>query len=163
MKHFVIFLIIFTIKSNISFSQDSPKHQAAYVEGFGGGIIFSFNYESRFQSKPNGFGYRIGLGLTGIDGIRVITAPLGINYLLGKKKNFLEIGAGVTLVGLSDTQMTTSNSSLIPDVGAINGFFNLGYRRVFDSGIMIKAGISPLFTPEEILLLWPHLGFGFHF
>lgn len=132
------------------------------MEGFGSGIVFSVNYESRFKPKPSGFGYRAGLGLTGIDGVRVITVPLGINYLLGKEKNFLELGMGVTFVGLTDTQLVSANS-VLPAVGAVNGFFNLGYRRVFGSGFMVKAGISPLFNSEEFSYLWPHLGFGFHF
>lgn len=163
MKQLFIFLLFSVLNTTFSFSQESSRHQAAYLEGFGSGIVFSFNYESRFKPKPDGFGYRAGLGLTGINGVRVITVPLGINYLLGKEKNFFELGMGVTFVGLTDTQLVSTNSSSLPDAGTVNGFFNIGYRRVFGSGLMLKAGISPIFTPDEITLFWPLIGFGFHF
>src|SRR6185503_14178296 len=73
--------------------------QAAKMVYFelGGPGLASFNFDTRFGPKEDGFGGRIGVGGFSIDGAGVVFIPVGVNYLLGKDgKNYFELGAGIT-------------------------------------------------------------------
>jgi len=127
-----------------SFSQDENKSQAVYLEVGGSGVSLSMNYDTRFTSKANGWGGRIGVGYLG-DFFGGITVPLVINYLVGEKKDFLEIGAGATY----------HDSSVI-------GTLPIGYRRVSDSGFTFRAGMALIYG-DASLLFWPQVSLGHSF
>src|SRR5258706_14057847 len=77
-------------------SANAQGSQSVFFE-LGGPGLASFNFDTRFSGKNDGFGGRIGVGGFSIDGEGIVFFPLGVNYLLGKDgRNYFEIGGGVT-------------------------------------------------------------------
>ena len=153
--------------------------RAFFLELFGNGALYSVNFDSRFKKgRRDGMGYRFGLGYFAftdtISGrkqtIRLSAIPFDINYLLGKKKNALELGVGATLFSLklNGERYNTNNSDFI-GLEAFNiqsngliGFVNIAYRyRTLDNGFMFKASFSPIIVP----VFFPLIGIsvGYHF
>ena len=101
----------------IAYSQEAtsgkvPGRSSFYAELGGPGILFSANYDTRFSNSNLGWGGRIGLGFVSgylepndqgwyDDPSSVVTAPVQVSYIFGKKSNphTFEVGAGVTFVG----------------------------------------------------------------
>lgn len=146
-----------------TFAQQNEIPQSIFVEGLGSGIFYSFNFDTRFTPEPNGWGGRIGMGYISAEGDRIYTVPLVINYLLGRKKNFLELGAGVTFVGLIDRTNTNFSSNLVNVESGAVGTLSIGYRRVSPSGFTFRAGLTPLIGDLLEEYFWPQLSFGYSF
>jgi hypothetical protein len=145
------------------YSQQSEKPQAVFVEGLGSGILYSFNYDTRFSDSPSGWGARAGMGYTSLEGLRMYTLPLVVNHLIGKKKHFLELGAGVTLVRVNDRTNINPHSSFLNVENEVLGTLAIGYRRVSTSGFTLRAGLTPLIGAGIDEFFWPQLSFGFAF
>lgn len=163
-KLFIIALcaIQFSIFQSLK-AQEQPKRNAVFVEIYGAGLFHSINYDVRFDQISNGLGTRIGLGYTAIDGVRVFTFPITINYLIGKKRNFLELGIGGTGIFLGQGNISSPASG--PDISSSTAIAHgmLGYRRVSSSGFLFRAGITPLFTGTEFIPFVPQASLGYAF
>jgi hypothetical protein len=70
------------------------RSQAVFVEIKGSGVNLTLNYDTRFSKQVNGIGGGIGFGYFGDKYQNAINIPVGVNYLMGKKNNFLECGIG---------------------------------------------------------------------
>src|SRR3569833_801826 len=66
---------------------DRPP-QALYMELYGRGIVYSVNYDCRFQKKLKGMGFSAGVGGLVIAGISFVAAPLTINDLIGDNGHY---------------------------------------------------------------------------
>jgi len=115
MKRITI-LIVCVITGFAGFAQgdESPTvtNKSFYAELGGPGILFSANYDSRFNKTPFGFGGRAGLGFVSADESDYIngnytykrstalTLPVQLNYIFGKSNsaNAFEVGFGFTYV-----------------------------------------------------------------
>lgn len=153
--------------------------RAFFLELFGNGALYSVNFDSRFKKgRRDGLGYRFGLGyftytdtISGLkQTIRLSAIPFDINYLLGKKKNALELGVGATLFSsrLNGERYNTNNPDVI-GLEAFNiqsngfiGFINIAYRyRTLNNGFMFKASFSPIIVP--VFVPFFGISFGYHF
>ncbi|WP_158861578.1 hypothetical protein [Lunatibacter salilacus] len=159
----VFFGLLLVAAAPKAFAQQNELPQSIFVEGLGSGIFYSFNYDTRFRPKSNGWGVRVGMGYTSVEGDRIYTVPLVINYLLGRKKNFLEVGAGVTFNGLNDRTNTNISSGLVNVENGAIGTLAIGYRRVSSSGFTFRAGLTPLIGGLVEEYFWPQLSFGYSF
>ncbi len=153
----IFFALTFITLSLAGYSQKSAK--SIYAE-IGGPGLASFNYDTRFSKKEDGLGGRIGIGGFGIDGERLLTFPLGLNYLLGKDgKNYFEIGAGVTIVSYS--------SDYFGDEGTFEstfGHLSFGYRlQPKNGGFLFRAAIVPIFGKDGFIPYYAGVGFGYKF
>lgn len=166
MKQLLIIIIIgiFSITSLHAQVAERTKSQGVFVEVLGNGLIYSLNYDSRFSQRFDGLGGRAGIGYIAMEGTRLTTIPVLLNYLLGNEKHFFEIGIGTTLVAASD------NSGNFGPVGSRErgslfiGTMSLGYRlEPIDGGFMFRAGITPLFDSGAFWPLWPQVSFGYSF
>lgn len=155
------FLILTFPKSGIS--QNETKRDAIFLEGLGSGIFYSFNYDWRFKDQSKGLGAKIGLGYTGIDGFKLATIPIGFNYLLGKKRNFLELGFGTTVILLSRTNSTAATTD--PRISGTGLMLNgiIGYRTVSKTGFLLRAGLTPFFYSDHTELITPQVSIGYAF
>ena len=89
------------------------------LEFLGPGVSSSINIDSRLSRKENGIGFSIGLGLTPIKGLlkdacntgTLNSFPVGINYLIGKGKNLLELEGGMRII------IYQRNKALLPGYG----------------------------------------------
>lgn len=86
-------------------SDNETRDHAVYLEIGGGSLISGASYEQRF-GKNSRWGVRAGVGFgysssssffMGSTSTRAWTVPVGVNYLVGSKKNSLEVGVGVSL------------------------------------------------------------------
>lgn len=131
------------------YTLSAQSTQSVYAELLGNGLVFSFNYDTRFQNTPNGLGGRIGLGYIGDDEHNAVLIPFQLNLLLGKNGRYFEIGAGATYV--------TGNADLFDeDFDNLIGTMTFGYRRQpVDGGFMWKIAITPIIAEG---VFWPYYG-----
>lgn len=169
------FFIIFIVFSVICFGQttdtirlknksvaknivtDRPP-QAVYFGIGGSALIFSVNYDTRFAKRLNGLGVSTGIGTWFGGGTAVFIIPATLNYLVGRKDHFLEIGAGASFI-TATTDFFSSESTGSTFVG--HGV--LGYRyQPASGGFFARGGFTPLFADGDAVMYF-HLGFGYSF
>jgi hypothetical protein len=119
-----------------------------YFELGGPGVIYSFNYDGRLSKYENGIGFRIGVGGASWNGSGYVAVPFQLNYLLGTKGKYLEVGAGATfaphldLFGVADDQNPSSSTTYT------YGTFTIGFRKqpLGKKGFTFRAAFSPIFS-----------------
>lgn len=137
---------------------DRPP-QAVYFGLGGSAPIFSANYDRRFGNRLNGWGFTAGLGFFGATDAHIFSIPASINYLIGRKDNFLELAAGATFATAASYDFFDgSNSSSV-----VFEHLNLGYRhQPAHGGFFARTGISPIFFDSEYFTSF-YLGLGYGF
>ncbi len=155
--HFLLSLVLCSclfIGNSAAAQSDSDSQPRSkknfYIEGGGNALIFSVNYDARFQKRTDGFGYRIGIGgFTSLDlnsgGRSLLAVPVQINYLAGKGAHFFEAGLGATY----STDGFWENES-IQKKTPILGTITFGYRyQPVSSGLLIRVGMTPFFGVKK--------------
>ena len=192
-----IFFMIIALVLALDILAQGRKH-SVFMELVGASNGVGMNFESRF-SDTSSFGWRVGLAwgygessnfaFGGSESLRAYTVPIGVNWLIGRGRNQLELGAGVSL-GLYNLhsryyeyQLTgyveTEDGTRIPyyegiphtDNGNKFGYFlfgDIGYRHVSRKGFLFRIGISPSFNFDDShgvskSFFFPYLGFGYSF
>jgi hypothetical protein len=106
--------------------------QAVYVEFFGRVRgLYSVNYDCRFRRGRGGPGASVGFGYIDIFGVRAWVAPVSVYYLFGSGIHHVELGAGATAF----------DSNGVSFVGTAT----VGYRYQPASGLMLRAGLTPMY------------------
>jgi hypothetical protein len=107
---------------------------AIYAEGGGNSIIYSLNYDMRFTKRLDGLGFRIGVGFFPLGDYNLTVIPMGINHLVGKNGNFVEIGVNVTAVSATTKVTPPTKPAQLGqiDLGRTSSSFvggiSMGYR-----------------------------------
>ncbi len=121
-----------------------------FVEAGGAGLVFTLNYDVRFNKRRNGLGLRVGAGYlqrTTSDIFsssqdpaynqdptyqqKYFTVPVQLNYLLGKKSHFAEFGVGTIFTMFNGSGRSSNNLFPIVKPGNQFKFINtltIGYR-----------------------------------
>lgn len=105
---FILFLFssMISLQAHTTWKSDSlPKTKDIYLEIGGPSILGGITYEQRFNSHTRwgwragfGFGYSENNGfLTLNSSTRAWTLPVGVNYMIGSRRNALELGLGVSI------------------------------------------------------------------
>jgi len=129
----------------------SQTRNSIFAELGGQGLLFTFNYDARFQKKENGPGFRAGIGYMKMDETSVFTMPVSFNYLLGKNSKFLELGIGGTL---ANAEMFDSGTGM-----QIFGTMSFCYRyQPTDGGFSYRVGLSPIFGFQGGGFFFPYYG-----
>lgn len=102
----------------------SANASQIYLEGGGSGVVYSVNYDGRFGKVENGFGFRIGIGGASYSGDGYVAIPAQVNYLLGSKGQYLELGGGITYVSVADIFFDDSGNA-----NTVVGSFVIGFRK----------------------------------
>lgn len=125
--------------------------KSIFIERHGSGVFLSGNYDTRIKKDVNnGFGVKAGIGigdyyLTTVTNNnkptsrRSLTLPLGVNYIIGKKKHGLEAGVGFTpQFALDDIREGFT--------GVKNKFpYHIGYRfQPKKEGLVARVAWSPV-------------------
>ena len=153
---------LITIVCNIGFAQIvdstalnkiSPKiGQCIYIESSGPGLLVSANYDARFLKGNNGLGYRVGVGFFYLFDDFMFSLPAQINYLIGSKSKYLELGLGITYASKTSIYNGLSTTSL------------LGFRyQPINGGFNFRIFISPLINKQEFNPLWAGFSLGHTF
>jgi len=148
------FIIMMAFLFKPEFGQAQNKN-AFYVEGLGNGLLFSFNYDTRF-SADSPWGARVGFGYIGDvgGGGGIITVPVMVNHLLGKDGKYFEVGGGIVYVA-GDADIGGGFDSLA-------GTFSFQYRRQpVEGGFMWKAGFTPILAEGVFIPWYPGLSIGY--
>jgi hypothetical protein len=136
------------------------KTRAAFLELGGPGLALTLNYDARFGTKNNKWGFRIGGGYYNTGANWVASIPFQINYLYGGDSSFLEVGAGTTFV-----RSVGSINGTVFQFDNITGFIgtaSIGYRYqqsngginfriafvpiLYDAGVIYEGGLSIGYT-----------------
>ncbi|TFF34105.1 hypothetical protein [Mucilaginibacter psychrotolerans] len=156
-------------------SYATKKAQSVYFELLGPGAIYSANYDTRFKNRQDGLGGRIGISYYADGGDQLFTVPVVVNYLLGKKGKYFEVGAGITYFSVNSNTVFFKSSNNYEngtnDIyygrknnSGIFGSLNFGYRyQPADGGFMFRGGVSPIITSEQFVPYWPYISFGYCF
>lgn len=161
-------LILVILFSNTAHSQIQTE-SSFYLEGMGHGIVYSFNYEKikLRDNRKSDHSYFIGIYVNPIDGgtiSRSIGIPVGINRLRKIKKNYLELGLGLTVMYGIETYT----------VGSAYLYTRLAYRKNFKR-TYLRFSVHPIYIIDTNLFnrpevnnfagewaFWPGVAFGFH-
>ena len=173
----IVILILISMCSIAGFSQDTIKlremgrrpaivtdrpPQAVYFQLGGSGPIISVNYDRRFSNRVNGFGFAAGIGFWAesdfYGSTSMFSIPVSLNYLIGRRNDFVELAAGTTYI--------SANATIFDDNDHGSGFIhhvNVGYRhQPATGGFFFRGGVSPLFFQSEYHTSF-YLGFGYNF
>ncbi|MBC7567527.1 MAG: hypothetical protein H7223_11255 [Pedobacter sp.] len=144
-------------------AQEIKRAQNVFIELGGQGLTFTANYDSRFGNRRDGLGGRAGIGYFAVDGDKITTIPLSLNYLLGKGNKFFEIGLGATIATIN---IQSGDDFLFKD-GSSNGVLgtmSFAYRvQPIDSGFSFRAGITPIFNKDNFIPYFGGISLGYTF
>jgi hypothetical protein len=87
--------------------------------------------------------------------------PLSLNYLLGKGRQFFEIGLGATMLATSGNDnsflFNENNNNII-------GTMSFSYRlQPIDRGFSFRAGLTPIFKKNVFIPYYAGLSLGYSF
>lgn len=136
-----------------------PQH-SIYGEVGGPCWGVSANWDARLK-KDSHWGYQVGLGWAGRwdNAADIHTHTMyyglttGVNYLIGKRKSKLELGAGNHLHLISSKLAYASYIDLTGDINIQTKnetqardflYMNIGYRHVSSHGFLFRCGITPM-------------------
>jgi hypothetical protein len=167
-KQNLLFTIICFAQCLFVCAQDSKeasaRAQSIYGELGGNGVFLSLNYDTRFSSRNNGLGGRAGVGFVpgfsfGFGSVSTtITFPIGLNYLVGNGPNYLEAGAGATIISgamsIFGAEAKATSVGFVPSVG---------YRyQPLTRGFTGRVVISP-FIGNGVASFWAGISAGVRF
>jgi len=170
MKHRKLLFAALLLLPLALFAQDTtyvkPTRNIS-IELGGASTFLGINYDQRFKGNDK-WGFRVGFGFyyekedseifnyhSKFSGY---TVPLELNYLIGKKKNKLELGLGAN-IGYY-TGKLQANSDLFYDYGTVPSqtirfeggdwgyfcFLDIAYRWQPVKGFTMRTGLSPTFN-----------------
>jgi hypothetical protein len=165
---------IFAQKSTTKFEELAPRNNV-YVELGGNGIAFNVMYESRFNKSSDGLGFKAGIGGFSGSSTKMVTLPIGLNWLLTKdNKNFFEMGFGATFLhydenyawywpdGSGNRYPTEVIGLTIDNKNSLFGHMTLGYRRQPPSGgITWGIAVTPQYNQNGFWPIWIGAKFGY--
>jgi hypothetical protein len=172
----------FVWAQSLKAQDEAIKGRLFYAELGGPGVITSINFDSRFKTGERlGLGYRVGVGF----GIHTFdeydesdengyynsvyhtksyySIPVGLNYVLGKKKsaNAFEIGAGASFLTRKVSLYYYDNNE---KPGHFIGHISFMYRRVpVNGGFTFRIGFTPIIGTSGDLFPMGAIGFGYSF
>ena len=119
------------------------KESALYAEFFGWGGEASANFEKLIAGR---YAVRAGVGFTGVVFAKGLAVPFGVSALLGRERNFLEIGLGGTYVDIDEQDHDKAFLDVKEDQMALTAL--VGYRYVGDYGFNYRLGFMPAWTKD---------------
>ncbi len=119
------------------------KETSLYAEIFGTGGELSANFQKIIGEK---FAFHTGIGFTGVAFRKGYAIPFGVSVLLGKDRNYLELGGGGTWIDFDDN----SDDDVIFDLteDQVVGHAIAGYRFIGDYGFTYRLAFTPAFTKD---------------
>lgn len=161
-------------------AQEQNRSQAVYLELFGASNLIGVNFDERFKvSSETGFGWRTGLGF-GFSSSSIshafnisegeikeidvynklfrLSAPVGVNYLLGKSNSKIETEIGAILC--FDHYLSAGDAGSVNQFGIIP-YLSLGYRYVSEKGFLFRVGVLPIYNyASKRLTFYPQISIG---
>lgn len=142
----------------VSNSQTHTYQKSIYGSFLGNAPLGSVNFDMRLNpDKIAGLGFRTGLsGSYSHYGYKDATlgVPVTVNYLLGKKNSYLELGLNGTpefRIKKSDFANSGTPIGVTEKDAFFHGHFNIGYRfqPLKDKGVMFNALWTPAISFKD--------------
>jgi hypothetical protein len=154
MKYQLLFFFFIFFLSNPN-GINAQSNKVVYAEALGNGfIVASLNYDQRFGSEINGLGYRVGVSIAEFS--RVFSFPVMINYLIGNKMHFLELGLGA----LYFTDNIELSNKTFDGLGMTS---TIMYRYQASGGFVLRVGLTPFLNNDNFVPAWFGLALGYRF
>lgn len=135
------------------------RKKSVFVEFIGNSPFISGNLDMRLKPDRNdGFGLRAGAGFVN----NYITVPLGLNYIIGKRRSGFETGIGITPVVRISSDQDLYGDPNGPGLEAA-GFLNTGYRLQSTNGFMLRVNVSVAYAESYFVFGWPGISIGYSF
>ncbi|WP_147238676.1 hypothetical protein [Mucilaginibacter hurinus] len=133
---------------NTAKAQSDKRAQNVYAEFLGPGITVSVNYDTRFGERRDGFGGRIGFGYFPVAYLSSAkSVPVQINYLVGKRSHFLEVGLGATYTNVG-VDNYNNFWGFKTETGVV-ATSTVGYRyQPLNKGINFRLSANPLIAQK---------------
>ncbi|WP_235297630.1 hypothetical protein [Portibacter marinus] len=154
MKYFITLLL------TISYlSINAQRNHAVYGELLGNGFFYSLNYEFAIAKTDKNWRAKVGVST-----LAYPFAITQISYLFGKKKYFMEVGAGANFLPFSNDNEKLS-LLLTPNAA-------LQFRYESSGGLLFRIGLAPSFIPlfddepafaDPNNWIWPGVSLGYTF
>ncbi len=154
-------------------NENSLRAQSIYFELGGNGLLFSVNYDFRFNKSQKGLGMRLGLGYYIYDiifsSVGSVSIPIAINHLAGNAPHYFESGIGFTYINNTSKGFI---SGILPPSSSVqskgSAFVpSIGYRyQPNGNGFLGRIVFSPLISLNkdgEPFLPWVGVGLGYQF
>jgi hypothetical protein len=161
-----LLLILTLLIASYSIAQ---KSKSVFLELGGNGGLGSVNFDSRFNKSEKGFGYRAGFGFIpptnsfGVSDPAIWTVPIGLNYLIGKSRHYLETGIGVTFYFYDGTGSDFWGNTEVKKGTGIFLIPSAGYRySPYGKSFQGRLFVSPVINAEGVSFYWG-LSVGFKF
>lgn len=153
--------LVILLLSMFSLSIFAQHRKFGYLEVGGSSVFTSLNFDMRFdRENSDGFGFRVGAGgsFGAFDIDKIYTAPVGLNYIYGKGKNGLILGANSVFAIDGEPKEKKSD-----DFRSVIFSADIGYRYTpIHNGFGFQATYTPLFnTIEGIMPFWIGVGIGY--
>jgi hypothetical protein len=137
-----------TVKRDSSVAE-SHRPRTVFLELGGPGLAITANYDTRFGSGRDKWGYRIGTGYYNTGANSVFTIPFQLNYLYGKTSSFLELGVGTTF--LHSRGSTNGTVFQFDNVTGFIGTGTIGYRyQQEEGGINFRINFVPILYDQGL-------------
>lgn len=120
------------------------KRSSLFVEAMGAGGVASVNFDHRVETN---IALRVGVGSTFGAFEEYLVIPATVSYLLGERRSFLEIGAGMAFVAVGDDPDPGDLLYDEPD-SHVAGTAILGYRYHGANGLFMRLAFTPLLNSE---------------
>lgn len=186
--YYLLVLICQAIAINMSAQIGNTRSRSVYGELLGPSNGIGVNYDARLR-KGSPWGYRIGLGFGYMrsnwffgneESVRGYTLPFGVSYLIGQKKNKMELGVGLgaslynehKLMYEAETESNVAsggNGRWIDKKYTYTSAFlytTIGYRRTASHGFQLRVGVTPAFMLDNKysinrkIIMSPYVSFG---
>jgi hypothetical protein len=138
-----------TVKRDSSVAE-FHKPRTVFLELGGPGLAITANYDTRFGSGRDKWGFRIGTGYYNTGANSVFTIPFQFNYLYGKTTSFLEVGVGTTF--LYSRGSTNGTVFQFDNVTGFIGTGTIGYRyQQEEGGINFRIAFVPILYDQGLI------------
>jgi hypothetical protein len=166
------FVVLGAIENGVSAQAvQLSARNAAYFELGGNGILYSFNYDRRFNDTWTGRAGFMIVSANGIDedtgdevDVDIAIIPLMINALVGRGTHRLELGIG-PLFAIAGAQVEDAEVGDIDEfsaAGLAGVTSTFGYRRQpTNGGFVFRAALNPFYSGQP--QLWAGLSVGWAF
>jgi hypothetical protein len=147
------------------FPPPATTAKVLFAELGGPGGVPSLNFDTRLEKSRKGWGFRAGFGFLNDQDGEGFAIPVALNYLVGERSHFFEMGAGASLYKFNER----SQSSFFdfPNENGIAPFAWFGYRyQPLAKGFFFRAGFNKFLikgTGELMNAPFPSLSFGYAF
>ncbi len=165
--------------TQVQAQQHQSKHSTLQIELLGAYNLAGISFDRRFTESQDGLGYKVGIGVGysknswkfvpfkfdtwgGFPNQTIVSLPLQLNYLSGKKNHQFEAGAGITPFYSTYQFSGKGNINAYGAISAGYRYHSPSKRIVLGTGLMLGCKLPGLTLKYVDKIFWqPYLSIGY--